>query len=138
MAAQRRDKVMNLEFLYERYSFYTKEASTIVRQLGFAGIALIWIFKIDQGGQPRVPSELIPAGILIVLGLSFDLLHYVAGSLIWGVFHRQKDLQVTSTKETFDAPRWINWPTNTLFALKIIAVALAYVFILIFLIKRLA
>jgi hypothetical protein len=43
------------------------KASDISRQLAFAAIAVIWLFKTDtRTGQITIPPELIRAGILIV------------------------------------------------------------------------
>ena len=74
---------MNLQFSLDRYTYYSGKAGDIVRQLGFAGIAIIWIFKSDTDKQWKVPQELIPAAILITISLGLDFLQYVAGALAW-------------------------------------------------------
>ena len=82
---------MKLEDARENYYYYSQKTSEIVRQLGFAGIAVIWVFKTEVEGKIVVPPELLSAGKLIVIGLGFDLLHYVAGTLAWGVFNGIKE-----------------------------------------------
>jgi hypothetical protein len=58
------------------------KASDISRQLAFAAIAVVWLFKTDTPtGQITIPPDLIWPGILIVAALAADLLQYVAGSL---------------------------------------------------------
>ena len=70
-----------------RKDFYefSGKASDITRQLAFAAIAVIWLFKTDAPtGEITIPPALILPGILIVASLAADLLQYVAASLIWG------------------------------------------------------
>jgi hypothetical protein len=127
---------MNLEKAQEAYDYFTVKASDLVRQLGFAGIALIWIFKGTINGREVVPPDLVPAAKWIAVALSLDLLHYVFGALIWGAYHRFKERQATPKGETFEAPRMINWPTLACFWGKIVAVGLAYARIIPFLAAR--
>jgi len=76
---------MKLDDYRETFYSYTGKASDISRQLAFAGIAIIWIFKKDlPGAGLTVPRELIVPGLLIVLALGFDLLQYCLGTVIWG------------------------------------------------------
>lgn len=91
---------MKLEDTRESYQFFSGKASEIVRQLGFAGIAVIWVFKVTVGDRQVVPPELLPAGILLVSGLTLDLLHYVIGTLIWGIYNRSKEKQLNAETES--------------------------------------
>lgn len=93
---------MQLKDTRESYQFFSGKASEIVRQLGFAGIAVIWVFKVTVGDRQVVPPELLPAGILLVSGLTLDLLHYVTGTLIWGVYNRSKEKQLNAESESTD------------------------------------
>lgn len=124
---------MKLSDCREHYYNHSTKASELLRQLGFAGIALVWLFKISQNGKDAIPVELLPAAILIVSGLTFDLLQYVSATAMWGVFGRYKELKKTPREEEFHAPRWVNWPGNMFFFLKILAIGSAYFCILRFL-----
>lgn len=128
---------MKLKDARENYYYYSQKTSEIVRQLGFAGIALVWVFKNDVEGRQTVPSELLPAALLIVIGLGVDLLQYVAGSLIWGIYNGLKERAETKEGTEFLAPRPINWPTLVLFWVKTIMMIFAYIYILRFLVYRL-
>lgn len=128
---------MKLKDTLENYYYHSGKTSEIVRQLGFAGIAIVWVFKTEVAGNPTIAPELIPAALLVVVGLTLDLLHYVAGSLIWGIYHRIKEDAVTGDTE-FLAPRQINWPVLFFFWSKILAMVAAYGFILRFLYHLLA
>jgi len=127
---------MKLEDVRDTYYSLTGRASDIARQLSFAGIALIWAFRETSGGIERVPSELTPAGILVVLSLSFDLLHYVIGGAIWGIYNRRKERAGVEQAVDFEANPFLNWPSIGLYWAKILCVISAYWFFLTFLLER--
>lgn len=127
---------MKLENLRENYDYFSQKTSEIVRQLGFAGIALVWVFKTDVGGRQIVPPELLPAARLIVIGLGLDLLHYVTGTLIWGIYNGIKERAGTTEETKFLAPRPINWATLFFFWAKVIVIVIAYIYILDFIASR--
>jgi hypothetical protein len=53
-------------------------------------------------------------------------------AVIWGTFHRYHELRHAKhhSDPELDAPRFLNWPADILFALKLAATACAYVLIL--------
>ena len=91
---------MKLKDALDNYYFHSSKASDIVRQLGLAGIAIIWIFKHDVQGIPKIPHELLLPLELIVLGLTFDLLQYFVAAIIWSNFHRCKEREEGVTQDT--------------------------------------
>ena len=126
---------LELKDAREAYYDFTSRLSAVVRQLGFAGIALIWIFK--SGSQPKefsIPSDLHIPAILLVVGLASDLLHYVAASLSWGLYQwrKEKSFQESAAPldTRFDAPRQLNWGGNTFLTIKVLAIGTAYGFLL--------
>lgn len=127
---------MKLKDARENYYFHTGKTSELVRQLGLAGIAVIWLFKKDVAGVPKIPEELFLPLVLIVLGLALDLLQYVSGSIIWGFYQRWKEKRVEEDAD-FEAPRQLNWPAIGFFALKAPAVVAAYALLLSFLARTL-
>jgi hypothetical protein len=78
-----------------RNDFYTfsGKASDLNRQLAFAAIALIWLFKKDMGQQPTIPSSLVYPAIFVVISLVLDMLHYCVASIVWRSFYRSKEKQ---------------------------------------------
>jgi hypothetical protein len=121
----------------ERYYLLSGKTSDIVRQLSFAGLALVWIFKTDNVGTPHVPKDLSWPTVILVIGLAVDLLHYVAGTAIWGIYSWIKlDWQKTPPDSPLDAPWWINVPALLFFWAKIILVGCAYVLLIIWLAKH--
>lgn len=121
---------MKLKDARELYYFYSGKTSDLVRQLGLAGIAVIWIFKYEVEGVPKIPEALLPPLILIVLGLALDLLQYAVATSIWGIFQRRKELSGVSDDTDFLAPKQFNWPTISFFVLKAASIIAAYVYLL--------
>jgi hypothetical protein len=122
----------------QAYYEHSAKASDIARYLGFAGIAVIWIFVTefpDSGG--RIPEGLIPVAIAIVVGLGLDFFQYALAAAFWGRFHRQKERDQVPEDADFHAPDWINWPADICFWGKLIAIAAGYVFLVGFLWDRL-
>jgi len=128
---------MKLKDTREAYYFYSGKTSDIIRYLGLAGIALIWIFRFESESVISLPRILLLPTILLAIGLSLDLLQYLAGSVIWGLYNRIKEKSGIGDEDEFEAPREINWATLFLFWLKIVPIVLAYIFILRFLFYKL-
>jgi hypothetical protein len=63
---------MKLKDARELYYFYSGKTSDVIRQIGLAGIAIIWIFNKDFNGIPKVCPELVRPLWLIAVGLGFD------------------------------------------------------------------
>ena len=83
------------------------------------------------------PVELIWPGLFLIGGLAADFLHYVVGSLTWGGYHRYREIIGTTQDEDFLAPRWMNWPGNLLFGLKLLLICVAYSLLILFLVDKL-
>lgn len=126
-----KEKTMKLKDCRDNHDTFSSRTSEIVRSLAFAGIALIWVFKNEFDKSNILPTMMFKPAVLIIFVLLFDLLHYVWGTLAWGAFHRIKEWKSVPETDDFKAPRWINWPTNFFFWLKIISLFIAYGFLLI-------
>ena len=95
------------DIYYER----SGKVSDLTRQLAFAGIAVVWIYKVGPEAHPSVaPSFLIPL-ILFAVTLLFDFLQAVSGAGVWGAFARVREKRCGSSTdvEIGDAPDAINW-----------------------------
>lgn len=102
-------------------------ASNASRQLAFAGIALIWVFKSQSENGFQLPSELLIPSMCLIFSLGFDLLQYVTGSITWGLFHRYHEKKRTSEIDPeLEAPFYYTWPINFFFYCKIISVLVSY------------
>lgn len=116
------------------YDELSGKASDVARQLAFAGLALVWLFRESNGKGPSLPSPLLTPAALLVGALTADLLQYISATAIWGTFHRYHERRLNDRRKDpeLDASPFLNWPANSLFALKLIFTGLAYVLILLY------
>ncbi len=122
---------MKLVQARDSYYWYTEKASDVARTLAFAGIALIWIFKVGDSGTPRIPHRLLPPTFFLAGSLILDLLQYVVASILWGGFHRFKEKTIPAGEDPeFEAPAWMNWPAILFFYGKLILVALGFLLLI--------
>lgn len=128
---------MKLQDYRNDFYAFSGKASDLNRQLAFAAIALIWLFKRDAGGQLTIPPELLWPGILVVASLTLEMLHYCVASIIWRTFYRAKEKAGVAETTEIDHSIWLERPILALFIAKIACTIAAYIGILIFLAKTL-
>ena len=120
---------MKLSGYKKDYQWFSGKASDVARHLAFAGIAIIWIFRIEGKETPSIAEGLILPLILFALALAADLLHYIIATITWGSFHRYHEKRLKGKRRDPDvtAPKYLNWPAIFLFGLKLASVIAAYV-----------
>jgi hypothetical protein len=94
---------MNFGQLREDRDFYTEKLGDIVRQLDFAGIAIIWIFRNGNGTEMigiAYSNFLLWPMVFLVSSLGADLLHYVWASAASDVLVYRYDKK--KTQDTTD------------------------------------
>ena len=114
------------------YQELSGKASDVARQLSFAGIAIIWIFRVNNNSGVTLNPKLILPTIFLCISLACDLLHYIYSSIVWGSFHRYHEKKKTNPQDDPDLtadPR-LNWPSIAFFYLKLLGVILSYIFII--------
>ena len=117
---------MKLKDARENYYFLSGKLSDVNRQLCFAGIATIWIFVVKHpNGSFGMDAKFLLPLVCFIIGLTFDLLHYIFASASWGIFHRFKEKN-HKEDEDFLAPSWINWPPLIFFWVKVFATLFGY------------
>ncbi|MCG8092479.1 MAG: hypothetical protein JAZ17_02445 [Candidatus Thiodiazotropha endolucinida] len=118
---------MKIKEAREAYYDHSGAASLVARQVAFAGIAIIWIFKTDSLNTLNLPEPLLYPALLIIVSLVLDLSQYVYSSAAWGIFHRRMENKygVDYEGEVY-APAKINWPSNVFFLGKILALVIGY------------
>ena len=77
---------MKLPGFKDSYHGFSTTASNNARQLAFAGIAFLWVFKTDQNDAFVLPTELFLPAVLLILALILELLHYTVSTAIWQRF----------------------------------------------------
>jgi hypothetical protein len=125
-----------LRIIEKDFYEFSGKASEISRQLAFAAIAVIWLFKTDMPtGHPTIPHDLIVPGILIIAALAIDLLQYITATVTWRLYYRH--LEKKHIARVSEHSKWLELPIWGLFGIKIVLVIVAYIFILLFLVSAL-
>jgi hypothetical protein len=124
--------------LRDTYYEATDKVSELVRQLAFAGIAVIWIFRVgsDSGGIKYSDQLLLPLGLL-VLSLAADFSQYFYKSLVWGILNHIYWRSRRDNEADVDVSGKWNWPTIALFWCKACLMAAAYITLLRFIVLQL-
>lgn len=110
---------MTLGDYLKTYEYFSGKLSDVARQLAFAGIALIWLFKVDSKPVPRIPPELLPPAGLLAIGLFCDMLHYILATVLWQRFHRNQEKLGKRPEDRVEAPWYYPVPPNIVFWVKI-------------------
>ena len=118
---------MELKDAYGAYLRNSTSASAVARQASFAGIALVWIFRSQYGEGIVLPNGLLWPLYFLVISLSFDLLQYISASLVWGMFHRYKEVKLKKEyMGDIGSPAILNAPANIFFWCKMGSVIFGY------------
>ena len=73
--------MMKLEEIRKAYEDLSSSLSSVVRQINFAGIAIVWIFVGKETGT--VPQHLYNACTFLVISIILDVLQYLVGTFSW-------------------------------------------------------
>lgn len=118
---------MKLEDVLSTYYEASNKLSEVTRQLNFAGIAVIWIFKVGkEGGGIQFTAVMEWSLGCFVVSLALDFLQYFWKSIIWSAFHRCKEYYGVKKNDEFLAPPWFNYPTLFFFYTKAILTAIGF------------
>ena len=119
---------MTFSEIVEVYYGATETLSTQVRQLAFAGIAVIWIVRVgdSEAGGLDYTSAATLALFLFLASLSLDLLQYVYKSAAYWWINRSNWKEGSKMDEDVHVdPRW-NVPTIVFFWLKTAVLMVGY------------
>ena len=108
----------------------TAKTSDICRQLGFAGIGIIWILKSDKIYLDLTHTVLITPLIIITLSLFVDFLHYFIGGIIWLRFYRKKEKEGFLNDSDIKSKSWRSNLMYVLYFFKIGLMFIAYIFVI--------
>jgi hypothetical protein len=120
---------ITLADVWSYYDGYNKAVSEIARKMAYAGVALIWVFRVTDKVGTHIPRELFVAGFCLASCLLLDFLQQCVGSEVYKRFGDYKQARV-SADEKFLQPFWLLWPTDALFWLKVLAGLGGYYFIM--------
>jgi hypothetical protein len=131
---------MKLEGYDKDYYALSAKAGDVARQLALAGIAVVWLFKVDSGGVVTLPKVLVLPTFAFAISLAMDLMHYLVATVTWGSFalYQRKINKKADADEIVDPPGFFNWPAIVFFTAKSLAVLVGYWWLFEYLQSRIA
>ena len=128
--------MMKLEEIRKAYEDLSSSLSSVVRQINFAGIAIVWIFVGKETVTVTVPQHLYNACTFLVISIILDVLQYLVGTFSWHMCYLYKHKKNVADKDTeIHESEWVNViPWLCIYA-KTILTAIGYGYILSFLMK---
>lgn len=137
--------MVKLDKANEEDCYYSQVTSELVRNLGYAGLAIVWIFKKDLPDDAgiQIPRPLIWASLGIITTLALDCIQYFYASCLWGRAHDKheaicKQQGDNRDKYEFENPKWMVDLIDWIWLVKLIPIPLAYSFIFYYIICELA
>jgi hypothetical protein len=116
------------ETLWSRYREYTRDITEHARTLGFAGVAICWLFKTDA----LVFPSLIYWALLFFIGYFVaDFLLPLAGAVTLKLFTEAQEKRLWAEKRNLDGeiqkPRWVDLPVFYFFTAKCVLLLAGFV-----------
>lgn len=109
--------------------YSTGKASDVGRQLGFAGIATVWLLRDEQSARP-FEITLLAALILLATALLVDFLQYVYCSWVWRGFYKKHFDEHNSDDVDVDIPDRLTDSIYRFFWSKIAVLLIGYAFLM--------
>jgi hypothetical protein len=91
-----------IPWAFERYDFYTKEASKIARQLAFSEGVIFWAIYLIMTNKPR--ALIIAFYSALLLFFIFDLIQY-----LFGAYHFEAQAQMMKKIKKLNPDNQINY-----------------------------
>ncbi len=126
--------MMNLEEIRKSYEELSGSLSSVVRQINFAGIAIVWILVGEK--SETLPQQLYNACTFLVISIILDALQYLIGTFSWHMCYLFKHEKNVADKDIeVQESEWVNViPWLCIYA-KTIITAIGYWYIFSFLMK---
>lgn len=99
------------------------------RQLAFAGIGIVWLFRVtDKSGNVTIDPEMLAPILCFVISFAFDLLQYLWQSYVWYLFYwYNRSRKKLGEDDETNEPEWPNVVAWVLFTVKVCALMIAYI-----------
>lgn len=122
--------------LWGAYKDYTKTLTEVAEKLGFAAVAICWFFK---NADNTFPAIILAGLIFVVFYFTFNLLQFLLGAVLIRIWVRREEKKRWREQNTiegeYDKPAWLDYPSYTMWWLKIICLLTSFCLIGIYLIR---
>lgn len=127
--------MMNLKEIRDSYENISGILSSVIRQINFACIAIVWIF-VDKD-KPIVNQLLLNACLFVVVSIVLDALQYFISTLVWHITYILKHkVDVKDEGVAVRDSEWKNAIPWLLLYSKCIVTGFGYYYILCFFISK--
>jgi hypothetical protein len=134
------DQTLDISEIRQTYYDASAKASDIIRQLALAGLAFVWVFsgggRFTAASRFHFPDDLLVVGLVLVITLAVDLLHYLWRTAAFGIYGWWVEEHPTQYSALLKVPKSINRVTIGFFVAKAAALATAYALLVIALVSR--
>ena len=129
---------MKLSEIREDYEELSGLLSKFNRQLAFAGIGIVWLFRTtDSNGTTSIDSGMLTPILCFVISFCFDLLQYLWQSYARYIFYWYKRNTGSKEEDEMNEPEWPNVIAWIMFTIKVCALMAAYIHLGIYLYSHL-
>lgn len=120
---------MTIKELREIYESSSTKASDINRKLIFAGIAIVWIFRVTEYStlEQIIPDNLKHVLLLLCISLCLDISQNIIRGILWHIYYYLKRYpQIKEETEQAEEPEWLNAIPDSFWYAKFIPTFFAY------------
>lgn len=119
---------MKLSEIRMAYEDLSGSLSKYNRQLAFAGIGIVWLFRTtDANNNTSIEQQMLTPILCFVISFAFDLLQYFWQSYTWYIFYWFKRKNGSQEVDEMDEPEWPNIVAWVFFTVKVCALITAYI-----------
>lgn len=119
-----------LEKFRQHHYDATVKVSENTRTLALSAIAIVWLFKRENGSTYEMPESLLRPLALVLIAMSLDFVQYVYRSIVWHFLFRAQERKLErkeiSEQSELYINSWINFPGYLLFYAKVLCLIFAY------------
>lgn len=120
---------MNNKEAWGHYKDYTLDVTEHSRKLGFAGAAICWFFKDESGSFPEL---ILLALVFLIFFFIADVIQSMSGALLTRRWLRGEEIrkyeETGKIEGDYEKPGWIDYPSFTLFNLKVLFLIVSFAF----------
>jgi len=118
---------MKLSEIREAYEELSGLLSKFNRQLAFAGIGIVWLFRTTTVSGTIIEPAMLTPILCFVVSFSFDLLQYFWQSYVWYIYYWYMRGKGVHEDDEMNEPEWPNLIAWGLFTVKVCALIAAYI-----------